>query len=219
MGWGIVGEAYNRRLSAAILKKVTAVHICGVVEQIIAGEISQLYKESTDYDVITEDGMRLPPKAVFGMAASEALGFEVHPRNIRGARNTSCFKEIENAGYRIVPKGQEVPRVEFPPDPEEVRWSEGSKYLKMHFRRERKSGLSRAKRQAFKEEHGRLFCEECGLDPVKAYGSDIGEACIEVHHIFPLGKSGGARVTRLEDLKCLCANCHRVTHRKEYYAA
>lgn len=145
-GWGITEEAYNRRLPASILKKVNAVHIGQAVEQIIAGEMSPMFKESTDYDVITEDGIRLPPKAVFGMAATEALGFEVRPRNIRGAQDTFSFKKIEDAGYRIVPKGQDIPRVALPHDPEELSWCEGNKYLKSHFSRERKSGLSSAKR-------------------------------------------------------------------------
>lgn len=35
---------------------------------------------------------------------------------------------------------------------------------------------------------------------------------IEVHHLNPLGAAETAAVTRLEDLVCLCPNCHRSAH-------
>ena len=88
----------------------------------------------------------------------------------------------------------------------------------MHLRRERAAGLSAAKKATFKKEHGKLQCERCGLDPVETYGSDIGEACIEVHHTVPLSKNQDESKTLLKDLQCLCANCHRVVHRELKFA-
>ncbi|MGJ3559785.1 HNH endonuclease [Streptomyces sp. INA 01156] len=35
---------------------------------------------------------------------------------------------------------------------------------------------------------------------------------MEVHHVTPLYVSG-VRKTTLDDLACLCANCHRMCHR------
>ncbi|MDO5369279.1 HNH endonuclease [Paracoccus sp. (in: a-proteobacteria)] len=37
---------------------------------------------------------------------------------------------------------------------------------------------------------------------------------IEVHHLNPLGAAETVVVTRLEDLVCLCPNCHRSAHTK-----
>jgi 5-methylcytosine-specific restriction protein A len=58
-----------------------------------------------------------------------------------------------------------------------------------------------------------LVCEVCGFDFARVYG-DLGRNYIEVHHITPLHVSG-SRETRLEDLACLCSNCHRMCHRTQ----
>ncbi|RSU55598.1 hypothetical protein DAH55_20165 [Sphingomonas koreensis] len=66
-------------------------------------------------------------------------------------------------------------------------------------------------------EYGRLFCERHGLDPVSRFGSDVGEACIEVHHEATatlLAEMASDHRRWLEELRCLCANCHRETHRE-----
>ena len=62
--------------------------------------------------------------------------------------------------------------------------------------------------------HKRLYCEECGLKPDEVYGSDVGDACIEVHHKAPLHERSTEGETTLDDLMCVCANCHRIIHRK-----
>jgi 5-methylcytosine-specific restriction protein A len=56
-----------------------------------------------------------------------------------------------------------------------------------------------------------LQCEVCDFDFARAYG-ELGEGYIEVHHVTPLYVSG-TRETRLDDLACVCANCHRMCHR------
>ena len=97
---------------------------------------------------------------------------------------------------------------------EDRQWAEGNVRLRQHLDRERASGLPEAKKEHFRSVHGSLFCEDCGFDPVKQYGGAIGEACIEVHHAaVQVSEMTPNHASRLSDLKCLCANCHRVTHR------
>jgi predicted HNH restriction endonuclease len=74
--------------------------------------------------------------------------------------------------------------------------------------------LSAAKKAEFIGEHGVLFCERCKRDLVNEYG-EAGEACIEVHHtaVFASDMKSDHK-TKLSDLTCLCANCHRVVHRE-----
>ncbi|MDE0347801.1 MAG: hypothetical protein OXI66_18760, partial [Boseongicola sp.] len=213
-GWGKIEAQKNdaQRLPAANLSQVGADHIWHAVERLLSGEIEHPFGESTDYDVILDDGQRLPPKAVFGLAASDALGFEVRPQHFKGGLDTPCFRIITKSGYHIAPKGKDFHHSSLPTEPEERSWAEGNKKLRSHIQRERSSGLSRAKKQAFKREHGRLHCEKCMVAPEDTYGERIGEACIEVHHILPLGQDHAPRRTRLEDLICVCANCHRVIH-------
>ena len=93
-------------------------------------------------------------------------------------------------------------------------WAEGNPKLVTHLQRERSSGLASKKKAAFIDKHGQLHCEHCGLVPVKVYGADVGDACIEVHHKLPLVDMLPGHNTQLEDLMCLCANCHRVIHRE-----
>ena len=86
------------------------------VQQLAFQRVKHAFGESTDYDVVVDDELRLPPKAVFGLAASEALGFQVQPWQFRGGLDTRCFNTIMNAGYRIVPKGEDVLPNEVPVD-------------------------------------------------------------------------------------------------------
>ena len=66
---------------------------------------------------------------------------------------------------------------------------------------------------AARQEHGKLYCEKCKFVPAEKYGDEIGEACIEVHHKKLIMQMLPGETTTLEDLECLCANCHRVVHR------
>lgn len=202
----------HQRLPAASLNQVKADHIFRAVERLVVAEADHSSGESSDYDLVLDSGERYSPEAVFCLAASEALGVEVRPQHIRGGPGSPCFQAIAETGFSIVPKGEEVQHSPLPTQPEERFWVEGDTKLRSHLQRERSSGLSRAKKQAFRREHGRLHCEECGLVPEDVYGEEIGEACIEVHHILPLGEDDVPRRTMLEDLICVCANCHRAIH-------
>lgn len=92
--------------------------------------------------------------------------------------------------------------------------------LGVHLRAERKAGLAAAKRERFRVEHGKLSCEQCGMDPVEIYGPEYGESCIEVHHArVTVANMRAGHLTKLADLQCLCANCHRIEHQRMRAAA
>jgi HNH endonuclease len=87
---------------------------------------------------------------------------------------------------------------------------EGAKKLVTHLCRERDAGLSRDAKAAFaKANGGKLFCQACGVEPLKVYGVEV----IEAHHRIPLSKSEEGRVTEISDLIMLCPSCHRAVHR------
>ncbi|MEK7993298.1 MAG: hypothetical protein AAB403_05785 [Planctomycetota bacterium] len=210
----VVPLAKTGPLPPATFDKVTAKHIWQAVQALLVGNVQHSFGPSTDYDVLADDGARLPPKAVFGIAATEALGFLVLPDHFPGGLNTVCFRKIEQAGYEIIRKGNQSQVLIAPPSDEEQEWSEGGKKLLVHLRSERGRGLSAAKKADFISEHGALFCERCKGDPVKEYG-EVGEACIEVHHrAVSVSEMKSDHKTKLSDLSCLCANCHRVVHRE-----
>lgn len=85
-------EKDDRRLSAAMLNQVNADHIWRAEERLATEEVDHPFGESRGYDVILDSGQRLPPKAIFGLAASDALGFEVHPQHFLGGVDTPCFR-------------------------------------------------------------------------------------------------------------------------------
>lgn len=88
---------------------------------------------------------------------------------------------------------------------------EGRLLVRRALVRERDPRL-RARKIRHVQRSGRpLSCEVCGFDFARVYGS-LGQDYIEVHHVTPLHVSG-TRETRLGDLACLCANCHRMCHR------
>jgi hypothetical protein len=204
----------HRRLPAEQLRSVTSDYIWEAVQSLLQGANSEEFGPSIDYDLLVDEGKRLAPKQVFGLAATAALGFTLKPRHFTAGKGTVCFELLEAAGYKIVPKGEQVETLEIPIDTEDREWAEGQVKLVYHLKRERSPGLSKAKKASFIKKHGRLFCEECGTDPVEAYG-DFGVACIEVHHeAIQVADMGEQHKTTLDQLRCLCANCHRVLHRK-----
>lgn len=98
------------------------------------------------------------------------------------------------------------------PESDAYEGEEGGVVLRLHKRYERDGRLVTAKRKDALRS-GTLSCEACGFDFRLAYG-EIGAGYIEVHHINPLSSMAPGRKTRLEDLALLCANCHRVAHRR-----
>ena len=65
------------------------------------------------------------------------------------------------------------------------------------------------------KEHG-TTCLVCGFNFNKFYGKDLAKDFIEVHHLKPLHTYKGEEtiINPKTDLAPVCANCHRMLHRK-----
>jgi hypothetical protein len=214
-------------LPASQQRKVQPAHIHTAVARLAAGEQAKNFGASTFYDAMTLDGARYAPKQVFGFALEEVLGIEATHDHFSAGWGTPCFGIIEGAGLFISPKNSGRPRPApsakqlqkalsgLTPSDEERSWIEGNPKIALHLVKERRSGLAKEKREAFISEHGMLYCERCEMDPVERYGPDAGAACIEVHHHrVHVADMAPDHETKLDDLQCLCANCHRVLHRE-----
>jgi hypothetical protein len=153
----------RKRLPAALLQKVTPKHVWTAVQKLLGGHQVEPFGQSTDFDLIADDGQRLPPKAVFGIAASDAPGFQVLPRHFTGGVDTLCFRILEDSGYNIVPKDAATPAIAVPRSYDDEAWAEGNPKLVTHLKRERAKGLAQAKKADFKAVNGALLCERCGL--------------------------------------------------------
>lgn len=95
----------------------------------------------------------------------------------------------------------------------DIEFPEGTEYEAMHKRRERSRQLVTLAKAQFKSKHGRLYCEACGFDFQKNYGS-VGEGFIEAHHIIHVSQLKAGAKTNVSDLALVCSNCHRMLHRK-----
>ncbi|MEO7691194.1 MAG: hypothetical protein ABIS51_18065 [Sphingomonas sp.] len=202
----------RKRLPVALFNAITPEHVWEAVQLLDAGE-PHACGRARDFDLLSGDGMRHPPEAVFGIAARLALGQAIDAEHFTDGIASRCHRTLESAGFEIVKRGELSRSAAVPLAAEDREWSEGQPKLVTHLKRERAPGLAGAKKRAFIRIHGQLFCEDCGLDPVAQFGSEFGEACIEVHHdrteIADMGDGG---TTTLSDLRCLCANCHRIVH-------
>jgi 5-methylcytosine-specific restriction protein A len=90
---------------------------------------------------------------------------------------------------------------------------EGRVLTRVHRVYERSPENRTKKHAAFKKEHGAVFCECCGFDFGKTYGVR-GANYIEIHHEVPVWTLKGAK-PKIDDLRLLCSNCHRMVHVRE----
>lgn len=83
--------------------------------------------------------------------------------------------------------------------------------LREHKYHERNPGIvRRAKEAAIREK--KLRCEVCTFDFALRFPV-LGNGFMECHHKIPINQ-GIERETRIQDLALVCANCHRMLHRR-----
>jgi 5-methylcytosine-specific restriction protein A len=99
------------------------------------------------------------------------------------------------------------------PDEDEVQADEGTLLYRRHRVRERSAKLRAAKIKKATAGGSPLRCEVCHFDFEATYGNR-GAGFMECHHVRPLHEVG-TTTTRVEDLALVCANCHRMIHRRE----
>lgn len=92
------------------------------------------------------------------------------------------------------------------------------KMVREHRARERSRALVEAKKEKVLARTGTLCCESCRHDFVKLLGG-LGARCIEAHHLVPVSKLKRKRLTRLDELALVCANCHRLLHAGDFTPA
>lgn len=143
-----------------------------------------------------------------GMQAGGALEKEIWTEYAgRLEKLASDAKEIRNAIERASEAQEDgIPLAE------PYEGEEGGIIIRQHKRYERDPKLIAEKRKEA-ENLGKMHCEVCGFDFKTAYG-DLGAGYIEVHHLKPVHTMKSGSKTKLSDLALLCANCHRMAHRK-----
>ena len=85
---------------------------------------------------------------------------------------------------------------------------EGGLSLVSHVCKERNRNIINEKKRRASV-NNQLTCEVCGFSFIMTYQVNF----IECHHLIPIGQ-GGIRETTLDDLALVCANCHRMLHKR-----
>lgn len=119
-------------------------------------------------------------------------------------RQIAADPELPNQLYLIPEEIQEE---------ENYAVMEGAVIYKLHQYRERDSSIITRKKEVEFNRNGRLLCEACTFDFHQTYG-ELGFKYIECHHKTPLSDFTSQTKTTLNDLALVCANCHRMLHRK-----
>lgn len=140
-----------------------------------------------------------------GGALDKAIWMEFEGRRTDLATEAAMIrKSVEVANEPSIAK---LPTVE------SYEGEEGGVVMRLHKRYERDPKLIREKRKAALEA-GEVRCEVCSFDFEQAFG-ESGRGYIEVHHTNPVHTLSPGAKTKLTDLALLCANCHRMAHRRK----
>jgi HNH endonuclease len=138
-------------------------------------------------------------------------------------RNPSCAVVFEDHLFGsksreiVKPVQKRLPGVEDDADDDDD--IEGRQFLVTHLARERNGALPKLARQRHRAQTGGLRCTVCDFDFGDVYGP-LGVDFAEVHHAVPLSTYDPAgEATRVEDLVIVCANCHRMLHRRKQWLA
>lgn len=91
---------------------------------------------------------------------------------------------------------------------------EGRVLTRIHSYRERKPENIEKKKSVVIKRCGNLECEACGFVFEDKYG-ELGKYYAECHHVIPLSELKSEQKPRIDELAIVCANCHRMIHRKK----
>jgi len=114
---------------------------------------------------------------------------------------------IRNNMNYVIPEASDLD------DPDDLEGEEGRILTRVHRARERNRKLVEEKKKQALKKNGKINCEACGFDYGSHYGT-IGDGFAECHHIKPVSELKPGEKTKLIDLILLCANCHRMVHRR-----
>lgn len=192
----------------------------GIVQKIIIGRVSKsyyyaeqpvwpddLYPHRFEFEIIKEEvGGVLFGTEFYNEAFVEAVRYSACTQGT--VTRTPDISKIEQIAAAV---DEEIHGVEVQ---ESKSVYEGKPILKLHLTRERNSAIVKAKKALVLEQTGKLACEICAVDFSEAYG-ELGKDFAECHHNKPLSLRSANQQTTLDELTILCANCHRMIHRRK----
>ena len=136
--------------------------------------------------------------------------FKPKPKAQPQEKAAARTQNLERRWIPVPPPKREMVSYEEVVQEEESYYREGGQRDVWSKRYERSAKV----RQLARHIHGRK-CKVCGFDFDVVYGEKISRGYIEIHHITPLSESGAREIDIYQDVAPVCANCHRVIHRRQ----
>jgi hypothetical protein len=168
-------------------------------------------RRSTKYDVHFEQ-KKYPPKYLISRANAFKPNGEEYPSNaFSGGDETNNFL-IRREFQMKDKKGRIVQPCSVNED-DEQSFPEGKLKYRLHQMKERNHKLSKAVKDARLREVRELLCDVCGFSFRERYG-DLGDGYIQAHHTVAISQLKKETHTKVSDFALVCANCHRMLHRK-----
>lgn len=94
----------------------------------------------------------------------------------------------------------------------DFEFPEGKIREENHKRRERNTTQIQKAKTNYIAKNGAV-CQVCGFNFKDVYGN-VGADYIEAHHTIPVSEMKEGEKTKVKDLAFVCANCHRMLHRR-----
>jgi hypothetical protein len=137
------------------------------------------------------------------------------------------YRDLFSAAETEAPSAQDSDIAVVQAPPLQVEWTTDGQDEGVNF--EYEEGIRRQAERSFFQRNPQLaqqakasfscVCKVCGFDFAKTYGR-LGQGFAEVHHLNPLSERPPTEWTatvrtNIEEVAVLCANCHRMIHRRK----
>ncbi len=134
-------------------------------------------------------------------------------RTVQGIYLARCTDALESIIRMALGIQEEIERGGVTAEPLHAEYAEARRMARERYFFARNAELARASKRL-----KGYCCEACGFDFVERYG-EIGRDFAEAHHLLPLSERPESAWTdalksTVEDIAVLCANCHRMVHRR-----
>jgi hypothetical protein len=163
---------------------------------------------------VTRNGRRYAPKAIAGVANYLAGGTLLTGRTSMGGKSPSGANRLfDHLRFDIEVISASISESTVGTHLEAHAYMEGERLLREVSFFQRNPALVRDAKQKYG-----YICMVCDFNFSEVYGN-LGEGYIECHHLDPLSERDGwesdSSLTQLDRVAVLCANCHRMIHRKK----
>jgi hypothetical protein len=98
----------TEKLTAGDLYTITHADLRAAISTYANRSRTHAFADSTQFDLLGEDGKRYPPKAIVGLAAQRSVGRILSPADFSGGESSSAFRLLRHHGFEIVTKPRMV---------------------------------------------------------------------------------------------------------------